>query len=628
MLNQQTPLFNDLIVPGTMRSTSFSDFAFHWSLSLGQLWFVILFASVIVLMVYDLVLLLFAATRSMRINKDESFVLPRKRESELIRFILAFAIITFTFPIASNFLMLPLTGQSIPALSISIIEPAFLTVLLIPITYIFTNPKYIQLSNQVQYRYYDALRSRAFALFVVGLIFVIGLPIRLFTINQTSSVLSWKKENTEQEINNPTLTSIPDPKNKPELVNVAKSWIGNDDLTSVQKDKKPTLKNLASLYYSNQPYNQMYPESGYFVNTAEGLLSQMSVDSIFALKKALVSDGNSTPFGKVFRFTQRINEKSITKYSNKYYSSIPNGAKSIQPNLTAECAYTLEKHLIKIGDTSKGAIWIVDNQSGAIITNSSIPLTSDKNMAEVHYLIGSLKKSLIAYCALKIDPNYAQYTVAGKGFEEAMQTSENTYWASLLREVYKKHPEKLDEILQADFGLPLHSLTRDAYFDTLTSTYDNTAPLDSLNLFYRTAIGQQRPYMFRDVVQWYARIASGTKLRLSYRTEEAKPEQLAFEESERAILVSALNKVLWGSANGVRLALEKHRISTEGIICKTGTAQLAKSDRNGSSSFILCNQRFTIGIMLKGDLPPNDASMGAKHLFAEMIPLFKKYNIL
>lgn len=626
VLANETPLFNDLVIPGNMRSTCFSDFAFYWSLSLGQGWFLALFTLVIAFFIADLTFLLFASTRTMRITKEDSFFLPRTREGEFVRFIIAFAIITFTFPIASNLLMIPITGQSIPALSISSIESAFLALLFLPLTSVFLNPKYIHKATQINYTYHDAQKSRLFALTFVTIILILGLAIRLITLYQTNSTLSWKKENAEQK--NLLLKSIPSPTNKTELVNAAKQWIGDDDLTSVHKDKKTTLKNLASLYYSNRPYNQMYPEGAFFSNSTDRLLSQMSVDSIFALKKILISSGGSTPFGSVFRFSQRINEKKITKYTNKYYSSIPEGATSIQPNLTAECAYTLEKHLIKIGDTSKGTIWIVDNQSGAIITNSSIPLTSDKNMAEVHFLIGSLKKSLIAYCALKIDPDYAKWTTEGKNFEQAMQFSENTYWAALLRDVYQKHRKELDETLQADFGLPLHSLTQDAYFDTVPSSFDNSAALDSANLFYRTAIGQQRPYMFRDVVQWYARIASGLKLRLSYRAEETKSEQLAFEESERAILVSALNKVLWGSANGVRLALEKHRINTDGLICKTGTAQLAKSQRNGSSSFILCNQRYTIGIMLKGDLPPNDASMGAKHLFAEMIPLFKKYNIL
>ncbi len=626
LLTQSTPLFNDLVIPGNLRSTCFSDFAFYWSLSLGKWYFLVLFLAVIGFLVSDLILLLFASTRAMRISENESFVLPLNREAEFTRFVVAFTIITFVFPIASNLLLLPLTGQSIPVLSISNIEPVFLAVFLLPIAAIFTSTHYIQ-QRKVNYQYRDAKKSMTFALFIISGIFALALGIKVATLYRFSDELSWKKE-VETPAYNLDLSAI-DPNDKIGLLAAAKQLIGDDELTSVDKEKKTLLKNLTSLYYTNRPHYQNYPEGSYFRLSRKFLQDIASVDSIFSAKRRLVGNGQNTPFGEVFSFRQRINEKPVTKYSNKYYSSIPSDTRSIEPNLTAECALALEMHLGKIGiKSNSAAILIIDNRTGGIVANSSMPLYADKNTNETHYLVGSLKKMLVAYCALKIDPAYKEWRYANKSFTEFLQWSDDGYAAALLRDLLQNHPEQLDDILTNDFGLPLSLTTKDSYFEFRPSESDFSSPLDKNNSIYRHAIGQQRPYMFRDAVQWYARVASGLKLKLNYEGDASVSDKLFMEDDERAYLQSALNKVLWGTASNVRIALESNQVNTHGIICKTGTAQQPNSQRNASSSFVLSTERHTIGIMLKGDLPTNNADLAAKNLFVDLIPLFKRYAIL
>jgi len=96
---------------------------------------------------------------------------------------------------------------------------------------------------------------------------------------------------------------------------------------------------------------------------------------------------------------------------------------------------------------------------------------------------------LIAYCALKIDPSFRERSYEGKSFKEFVQTSDDFYAASLLRELLLTNRERLNEILTNDFDLPLYSVTDDAYFDVLPTQNDFAKELNRNNLIYRIAIG-------------------------------------------------------------------------------------------------------------------------------------------
>ena len=354
----------------------------------------------------------------------------------------------------------------------------------------------------------------------------------------------------------------------------------------------------------------------------------MTVDSIFNTRLKLIS-GPQHPFGEVYAFNQRVNNKQVIKVTNDYYNSIPFDAQSINGDLTAECARELEAHLSLIGIPANiGSIMIVENTTGNILANSSFPLVSNINSNEVYYFIGSLKKLLIAYAALKIDPAYRRKEYGGKSFQDFLQFSDDYYAAALLKDLIQNNRTKLNDVLTNDFDLPLYSLTDDAYLDSIPTVNELNKELNRNNTIYRQSIGQQKPYKFSEVMQWYSRVASGLKIELSYQKESKNYDSQSLNNDDRKYLLACLNKVLYGTASVVCKALKANGITPDNMICKTGTAEAANKQGNSSSSFILASNNYTIGIMLKGTIPHNDKRLAAKDLFVSIIPVLKKYEIL
>ena len=626
ILEFKTPHFNNIVIPANMRSTSHSDFAFYWSFTFGGLIFFILFTSIVLFLISNFILLLFCSIRECRIGDHKSFAFPLTREAELVRFLLAFTIISFVYPLASNTLLIPLTGQSIPCLSISNIEIIFLTLLLVSLGSIFSYEKYINTNSKVKYYYADAKMSMKYALFSVTAVFALAFAARAVSLYFIDNSLVWKKHISDESIK--LNQQIPGYADKEGLVQFAKTVIGNDDLINIDKTKKPILKTLASLYYSNKPYAQTIYESAVFVNSTTKLLNQITVDSILNTKSKLIS-GIQHPFGAVYAFNQRVNNKQVIKVTNPYYNCIPFDAESINADLTAECNRELKSHLSLIGMPGNiGSVMIVENNTGSIISNSSFPLVSGINSSQVYYFIGSLKKSLIAYAALKIDTSYRSKVYGGKSFQEFLQYSDDYYSAVLLKDLLQNNKAKLNEVLTGDFDLPLYSLTDDAFLDSMPGENDFKKELNRNSTIYRQSIGQQKPYKFSEVMQWYARMASGLKIELSYLKEKKPYSPQSLNREERKYLLASLNKVLYGTATVVRTALENNTIKTDKMICKTGTAENSDRNDNSASSFIIANAHYTIGIMLKGNIPDNSEKLAAKDLFIKIIPLLKKYKIL
>ncbi len=123
---------------------------------------------------------------------------------------------------------------------------------------------------------------------------------------------------------------------------------------------------------------------------------------------------------------------------------------------------------------------------------------------------------------------------------------------------------------------------------------------------------------------WYSRVASSLKLELSYLKENKTYGSQSLNDDDRKYLLASLNKVLYGTASVVRKALETNDIKPDKMICKTGTAEAANKQGNSSSSFVLANTPYTIGIMLKGRIPDNGKKLAAKDLFVSLIPILKK----
>lgn len=622
----KSPFFNNAVVPSNMRSTCHSDFAFLWSFSFGGWSFLILFISVAFMLISNLVLLLFCSIRECRIRNDRSFVFPRTREAELIRFLLALTIISIIYPITSNLLIVPLTGQSVPVLSISNYEVIFLTILLVSLSSIFTNEKYIVTGSTTHYYYGDARVSMKYALFFVASLLVTALVIRYLTLRFLENSMTWKKHYSDESMK--LDAQIPPANDKEGLVHFAKNLIGTHNLVSVAKNKKPLLKNLASLYYANMPYAQTVFEPSEFSNSTERVLNQMAIDKVFDTRSRVIS-GPRHPFGIVYAFNQQINNQQKIKVTNPYYNCIPVYTQTINADLTAECNRGLEAHLAAIGvDGNIGAVMIARNDNGNVVTNSSYPLISTTNSNDIYYFPGSLKKLLIAYSALRIDPSYKDRVFGSKTFQQFIQASDDFYAASLLKELLQFHRDELNEVLKNDFDLPLYSTTDDAYLDAMPVENDFRKPLDRNNTIYRQAIGQQRPYKFSQVLQWYVRVASGLKAVLNYTGEQRSFETQSLNDEGRTFLLHCLNTVLNGTASMVRVALKNNGIDTKDMTCKTGSAEASTGNYNSSSSFVLSTKEYTIGIMLKGNIPHNESRLAAKDLFVSLIPILKKYEVL
>ena len=622
----KNPSFNNVIIPTNMRSTCHSDFAFHWSLTFGGFTFFILFTAVMLMLISNLTLLLFCSIRECRIGENKSFAFPLTREAELVRFLLAFTIISFIYPVASNLLLIPLTGQSIPCLSISNIEIMFLILLIVSLSRIFTNEKYINTNATTSYRYADVKMSMRYALFAVFGVFVFSFVLKAVSLYCSDDLLVWKKHLSDESVR--LNEQMPDHADKAGLVKLGKKIIGNDNLTSIIKSKKPVLKNLASLYYFDKPYSETIYEPLVFSNGATKLISQMSIDSVFNTKSKTIS-GIHHPFGTVYAFSQKVNNKPVVKVTNSYYNSIPFDAQSINADLTAECSKALETHLRLIGIPGNiGSVMIVDNITGSVLCNSSFPLISKINSNEKYYFAGSLKKILIAYAALKIDPSYRTRLYGGKSFQEFLKYSDDYYSAALLKDLLQNHQSRLNQVLTNDFDLPLYSLTDDSYLDSMPDRKDYYSVLDRNNSIYRQSIGQQNPYKFSEIIKWYSRVSSGLKIELSYIKQDKKYSAQSLPDDERRYLMTSLNKVLYGTASVVRAELENNHIKINKIICKTGTAEKSDKQGNSSSSFILSFGKYTIGIMLKGTIPDNEQKLAAKDLFVSLIPVLKRYEIL
>jgi hypothetical protein len=623
LADDKLPPMNRVLIPTAMRSTSFSDFAFFWSLVFGKKVFAALFFPVLFLLIYHLAFLLFISIRPIQINIQKAFILPATRASEFVRFLLAFSIITLIYPVLSNLLLVPLTGQSFPCLSISIIEVLFIALFLIVIESIFSNPEYVVETQAVEYRYADLLKSLHLTIFIFALVMAVAVLIKGYFVKNNPESYRWQK--TSEESGNEEIFQA----NRNELKKNASDFISEDKLTSIPRKKKAYLKNLASFYYLQKPYNQVLFESPFFQNSMETVSNQISLDSIFSVKRTLVS-GSRHPFGEVFSFRRLVNGKSKLAYTNDFYASIPEDAETINADLTAKLSEFLSRHIDKIGvDGNNGSIVIINNETGGIIANSTNPVLSELNSNEIHYNIGSLKKIILAYAALAIDPNYKLRVFNGKSFSDFIKFSDDVYAAELLKDIMQNHEKQFAEVLQNDFNLPLTSQTKDAFFDRKPAAEMYSKPLDRKNELYRYSIGQQKPYQFINVVEWYARIAAGKKISLNYGNNSNAENNLSIRTEEINFLREAMNGVLTGgTADIVGGSLKRNSVRTDDFIAKTGTAESASKNYNTSSSIIIADKKVTIGIMLKGKIPANEQNLAAKNLLSSIVPILKEYGVL
>lgn len=332
----------------------------------------------------------------------------------------------------------------------------------------------------------------------------------------------------------------------------------------------------------------------------------------------------------MYATNQQVNNKNTFRPSHRYYNTISASDKTINADLTAELCKSIEIHLGKIGNPNNtGAILIVDNNTGGIVSNACFPFTNEKNEMDIAYFAGSVKKTILAYAALAVDPSYANRQFKGKNFSYFLQWSDDDYAASLLKDLMLHHQEEFKQVLEKDFGFPFTSSLVDAYFQTLPDASFYTLPLNSDNYLYRIAIGQEKPYMLSDIVKWYARISSGKRLTLHSFNDNIEYEEMSLDKPGLVLLRYNLGLVIKsGTASEVGKAFQQNGISQEGIFGKTGTAELEKSKMNRSSTLVICTSKYSVGIRLNGVIPENNKQLAAQDLMIDIIPILRKYEVL
>jgi hypothetical protein len=620
------PTFDQLSMPGSMRSTMHTDFAFHTSVLLGSLYFLGLYLVLTLLIAKNLLQLLFCSTRECRINSRLSFNFPQTAEAEFARILLAITLVSFCYPVLSNLMMIPITGQSIPVLSISQIEPVFLIVLFVVLENIFNNPRYYAEKPSYHYTYRDLNKSLHWGMAFVCFSLLMLLIAKNLQVYAAPDTYGWVfSGRTDQQL---LPGPVPAGSQKQTLSKSAGRLLARFTRPEDEAQRRAELLNLASLYYSGLPLNEASGKARNFVTGTRRLLWQMSVDSQRTDRRRVIS-GGWAPYGTVYAFNQQWNGKIALRVTQPYYSSILPNSPTLNADLTAETNERLAAHLLKIGSRQNvGAVVIVDNRNGGVVVNSSYPLDTAANSNRHYYLIGSLKKMLVAYAALKIDPAYSSAEYGGKTFAQFLANSDDHYPAYLLKDLLSNHRQAFSDVLEQDFGIPLITNVNDGYLDAYPTAREFNSPLNNHNSIYRTSIGQQHPYQFIEVIQWYARLASHRKLILNYDGQYAASE-LSLPAPQDSLLKSCLNGVITrGTAAVVGQALLKNHLSPKSFFGKTGTAEAHGGMSNSSSSLIIADEHFTIGIMLSGQLPANSKRMAAKDLFIQLIPVLIKYGIL
>lgn len=623
----EVPAIDKVVVPLSMRSTSFSDYAFFWSLVFGKSTFGILFLLVLGVLLYELLFLLLLTIRPIIINNSTgtAFYLPVTPESDFLKFLLALTIVTLVYPVLSNLMVAPLTGQSLPLLAISVYDVFFLLLLIVPITFIFSGNRYEATSDDSVGESYGNLRMRLrWLLLIAAIIFLTCTSFRYVWLQRLPDDLRWSNTTkpSDTTLNNDNVAD------KKALTEKATKLVGTHQLTNIPRGLKPQLRDLFSYYYEGVPFSKIRIENPRFELTSAGLLRRMDISTAFNLQPRRI-DGSQAPFGRVFAYSRLVNGRSETAYSNSNYWTLVPNSNTLEPDLTAELTKALQDHLKKIGVASNsGSILVINNATGAIVANSSAPVLADVNANETHYFIGSLKKIVLAYAALKLDPSYKTRRFNRITMQEFIRRSDDVFAAELLRDIMQQHETNFGYVLEEDFGLPLISQTHDAFFDQKPEPGTYKRGLDKNNSLYRYSIGQEKPYRFIDVIEWFARIASEKKIEISTNHKVKDFEPISLDAEEMTFLKDSMRSVLFGTARNLGAALEANGLRRDEYFGKTGTAESESGSSNTSSSIIISNQQYTIGIMLKGRIPANKEGLSAQNLMISSIPTLKKYSIL
>lgn len=613
--------WNDLKIPNLAHSVSDTDFAAHWSLMIGGIFFLLIFLAILFFIARHFFFILKVTLREVRINKNEIYAISTTNLfGKIVSFLVAISLIQLCYQIFSNLMLYGsvLTGQSLIFISVGFYDSIFITALFIFLDAIFHNAAIgTKFRVKTRDKRVPSLLSfkreslRVTTILGVFIVFSIGIKFTSIYMFQGDEVVIEKMNKESEKVKSISIPNYYDFEDQNEynasLLHKANEIIENNYL-DINGDSKKLIQRLQSKYYTQTEISEYF--SSIFKLNRLRVKDRLSYSSFFEFDKKLIS-GVREPFGKVYGYKTLINGKEELRASNVYYSglvSIPDGLIS---DLNAELNKNLETHINSnlTNYNVEGIVLIKDNATGRYVADASFPMDIADPLSYKPYFIGSPKKTLLLYSLLKVDTDNSNFqSMNSRGnlsdIYYWMQWSDNQFSTEVFKYLVENERSDFERILKEDFNLPFHSNTTTKFSDL---SFDQLIEKNNDNTYMSIAIGGVEPYTSRQLTGWFSFIANE-----------------AFRDTSE--LYSALNAPLDGTARTTKVELTKYDLDPSEFVCKTGTFE--KEDINISSTFVISNKNYTVLTVINGKQPSNNDGVAAKYFFNQsVLPLLVKYKV-
>lgn len=598
-------LQQDLIIPNSSQTVSFSDYAFYYSFLLNGFPFLLLFIIVLFSLIFHFTLLLYISLFKVKINSSSSLDSSARKLGLVFSFWFSITIISFIYPVFSNLALhfSIFTGQSLPFISVGIYDIVVVSALLIVLDYSFTTNKFITSDTSNSLSIANARRKTTKVVSIIFIVLLFGIVVKAIQIYYQKDTIEIQKNVSKED------SDYIDLKNRPMLDSMANTY--EQEFLLRGKDRAQLKKIRYAFYKGKKPPAIVL--SNFKLSNAK-FLKKVSLDSFLTFNKVRIN-GTNAPFGEVFSKKQFVNGKiTYTTSDLNYCNSIIYD--SLNNDLNAETTFLLKKHIKLMKRNIQGTVIIRENSSG----NNIVVATYSENdnierklpIENTPYFVGSVKKPLLLLSALSIDENYKNFKVSDSTITQWIAHSSNNYTKMLLNDILSKHYLEFEEVLNEKFSFSFYSNSQISYSDYPKEYfYKNGNP--RLDFIRSVGIGGNVKYSPMQVVDWYQKISN-----------------LSFQNNESFIREIMNSPLKFGTAyKSVTPNLKANKINPLNFIAKTGTFQKGGNKYiNLSSSFVIANKNYTILVVLNGEQQSNGEQKSAKYFFNKIIPLLLKYNVL
>lgn len=654
------PNIDQSIIP-VWRTTFFSDYGLLWSLKLGGLFFLFLFTSAAVFLVYFAFFLLISVLRPYKLISGGGVFYPLLQE-RILSFFLSFLIVQYVYTFLANLWVLPLTGQCPGVLSPSLMEILF-HALFINLFALFLRKREISsVESKVSFFYIDEWQQvKKGFYFLISVLFQRKREISnkeskgsfFFYINEwrrvrklfyfllamialIASIQLWRVVCLEDSI-------VVNPKSNRE----GSGELGIHDTMDLKKKAIDAILNKDIATYRvclelfRKRSNDIERGKPFSVNK---IMSASMLDSIRPIKVE-----------KGIYLKKKLNGNVVTVIDDPYLSGFPPG--KVEPgnvDIQRFLNQMLSQWASRIDSFSgnwnlKSASVLLVKNNGQMVAGGSYPFVynisdyhefylkskgansnstgrdgwgSYFNYADLDFAPASTIKPLLAFAYLKAkqgnpEPGYERLLGEHLGISNATLAEKH------LRELLGGDYQRLNNIFSDDLALNYY---RPSDSVRIMEARRNKKELKDW------ATGLKNVVRFRDLVQAYLRIKQNRKIEIHYGKQggEGSTEVLLSDTLKLALLHRAMRQSLElkeGTAIEVGDALSADSIPIGGFLCKTGTSGLGKGQENSDSYIILVMKGYTIAIHLKGVLPSIGSRLMASNLLAKIVrrPIMRRY---